>query len=131
MSETSENRKTDENPVKSAQKRIRPETRPWITHGIEDIYFQREAQVNFWTVLGGLAMAALLTQLSPLLREIQNTRFLGQPGPEVADFHRQHHHPALSNALPIHPVSPGHKPIRLAGCDRRDHLLCPVHPGLF
>ena len=47
----------------------------WKRHGAEDVYFQREAQVNFWTVLGGLAMAALLTQLSPLLREFQASRW--------------------------------------------------------
>ena len=47
----------------------------WKRHGMEDVYFQREAQVNFWTVLGGLAMAALLTQLSPLLRELQASRW--------------------------------------------------------
>lgn len=47
----------------------------WTRHGMEDVYFQREAQVNFWTVLGGLAMAALLTQLSPLLQELQASRW--------------------------------------------------------
>lgn len=47
----------------------------WSTHREESVFFQREAQVNFWTVLGGLAMAALLTQLSPLLREIQSSRW--------------------------------------------------------
>jgi hypothetical protein len=47
----------------------------WTTHREESVYFQREAQVNFWTVLGGLAMAALLTQLSPLLKEIQAGRW--------------------------------------------------------
>ncbi|MBM3150607.1 MAG: hypothetical protein FJZ96_00135 [Chloroflexi bacterium] len=49
--------------------------RLWATHREESVYFQREAQVNFWTVLGGLAMAALLTQLSPLLAEIQAGRW--------------------------------------------------------
>jgi hypothetical protein len=47
----------------------------WTAHGLEDVFYQREAQVNFWTVLGGLAMAALLTQLSPLLHEIQGSRW--------------------------------------------------------
>jgi len=47
----------------------------WTRHGMEDVYFQREAQVNFWTVLGGLAMAALLTQLSPLLQELRASRW--------------------------------------------------------
>jgi len=47
----------------------------WKRHGMEDVYFQREATVNFWTVLGGLAMAALLTQLSPLLDELRQGRW--------------------------------------------------------
>ena len=49
--------------------------RLWTTHGVEDVYLQREAVVNFWTVLGGLAMAALLTQLSPLLHEHQESHW--------------------------------------------------------
>jgi hypothetical protein len=51
------------------------ELRLWSTHREESVFFQREAQVNLWTVLGGLVMAALLTQLSPLLREIQASRW--------------------------------------------------------
>jgi hypothetical protein len=38
-------------------------------------FFQREAQVNFWTVLGGFAMAAQLTQLPTLLQELQSSRW--------------------------------------------------------
>ncbi|MFH2038216.1 MAG: hypothetical protein ABIJ65_02150 [Chloroflexota bacterium] len=34
--------------------------------GVEDVYFQRESLVIFWTVLGGIAAGALLTQLGPL-----------------------------------------------------------------
>jgi hypothetical protein len=75
MPETAETGMPREDPGRPSRKRSRLETSPWTTHGMEDVYFQREAQVNFWTVLGGLAMAALLTQLSPLLREIQNTRW--------------------------------------------------------
>jgi hypothetical protein len=52
-----------------------PDIRLWATHRQESVYFQREAQVNFWTVLGGLAMAALLTQLSPLLQEFRQERW--------------------------------------------------------
>lgn len=51
------------------------ELRLWSTHRQESVFFQREAQVNFWTVLGGLVMAALLTQLSQLLQEIQASRW--------------------------------------------------------
>jgi hypothetical protein len=64
------------NPHKSLpQYESHEDSRMWKQHGIEDIYFQREAQVNFWTVLGGLAMAALLTQLSPLWQEIHKSRW--------------------------------------------------------
>ena len=47
----------------------------WTRHGIEDVYFQREAQVNFWTVLGGIAVAALLTRITDLFAEIQMGRW--------------------------------------------------------
>lgn len=43
----------------------------WSIHGIEDAYFQREAQVNFWGIMGGLQAAALLTQLTALWEQIQ------------------------------------------------------------
>jgi len=39
----------------------------WIRRGVEDVFFQREAQVTWWTVLGGIAVAALLTQLDGVL----------------------------------------------------------------
>ncbi len=68
-------RKSKGIPGKPIRKRDDPEARMWTTRGAEDVYFQREAQVNFWTVLGGLAMAALLTELSPLLKEIQAGRW--------------------------------------------------------
>lgn len=58
-----------------ARRKNDPALRLWATHREESVYFQREAQVNFWTVLGGLAMAALLTQLSPLLDELREGRW--------------------------------------------------------
>ena len=75
MGQTIETKKLKKDPGKPARKRNDPELRLWATHGAEDVHFQREAQVNFWTVLGGLAMAALLTQLSPLLKELQASRW--------------------------------------------------------
>lgn len=75
MPKISETPKTKETSVKPTRKRKASELRLWKTHGAEDVFFQREAQVNFWTVLGGLAMAALLTQLSPLLKELQASRW--------------------------------------------------------
>ena len=75
MPRTSEDKKATEIPGKPTPRRKDPNLRLWTAHGVEDVYYQREAQVNFWTVLGGLAMAALLTQLSPLLHEIQQSRW--------------------------------------------------------
>jgi hypothetical protein len=47
----------------------------WKERGLEDVYFQRSALVNFWTVLGGIAVAALLTQMTNLIEEIQKGRW--------------------------------------------------------
>jgi hypothetical protein len=49
--------------------------RPWSHHGLEDVYFQRETEVNFWGVMGGLQAAALLTQLGVLWTEMQLGRW--------------------------------------------------------
>lgn len=75
MPRTADNPKAKESPARPARRKNDPEIRLWATHREESVYFQREAQVNFWTVLGGLAMAALLTQLSPLLGELQQGRW--------------------------------------------------------
>lgn len=40
--------------------------RLWAARGKEDVFFQREAQVTWWSVLGGIAAAALLTKLDAL-----------------------------------------------------------------
>ena len=44
----------------------------WATRGVEDVYFQREAQITWWTVLGGIAVAALLTQLESLTTAVKS-----------------------------------------------------------
>ncbi len=75
MPQTIKYRESKETPGQPSRKKNDPEIHLWATHGAEDVYFQREAQVNFWTVLGGLAMAALLTQLSPLMQELQKSRW--------------------------------------------------------
>jgi hypothetical protein len=75
MAPSSSTRKSKTNPVEPIRGNNDPELRLWGAHGLDAVYFQREAQVNFWTVLGGLAMAALLTQLSPLVQEIQKSRW--------------------------------------------------------
>ena len=38
----------------------------WTVRGTEDVFFQREAQITWWSVLGGIAVAALLTKLDTL-----------------------------------------------------------------
>lgn len=38
----------------------------WASHGVEDVYFQREAQVTWWTILGGIAVGAILTRLESI-----------------------------------------------------------------
>ena len=43
----------------------------WAVRGVEDVYFQRQAQVSWWSIMGGIAAGALLTQLVPLLHEVQ------------------------------------------------------------
>jgi hypothetical protein len=75
MGQTVKVNKSKQTPSKPPRKRHDPELHLWASHGAEDVYFQREAQVNFWTVLGGLAMAALLTQLSPLIQELHQSRW--------------------------------------------------------
>jgi len=50
-------------------------TNLWKIRGIEDVYFQRESMVNFWTVMGGIAAGALLTQLAPLEQEVLASRW--------------------------------------------------------
>jgi len=42
----------------------------WKRRGSEAAYFQREAQVNLWTVMGGLAAGALLTQVPALWADV-------------------------------------------------------------
>lgn len=49
--------------------------RLWASHGLEDVYFQREAQVTWWTVLGGIAVAALLTELEEVFLSVNSERW--------------------------------------------------------
>jgi hypothetical protein len=68
----------------SVKKGTRPEKTParpsdtepgeslWATRGVEDVFFQREAQITWWTVLGGIAVAALLTQLESVTTALKS-----------------------------------------------------------
>lgn len=47
----------------------------WSIRGMEDVSFQRGSQVNFWTVMGGLQTAALLTQIGGIWEQMQTGRW--------------------------------------------------------
>jgi hypothetical protein len=52
-----------------------PPSSPWQVRGIEDVYYQREAQVTWWTILGCIAAGALLTQLQDVVAQAQSGRW--------------------------------------------------------
>lgn len=47
----------------------------WHRHGVEDVYYQRETQINFFGIMGGVAAAALLTQFFPMLEQVRLSRW--------------------------------------------------------
>ena len=47
-------------------------THLWNERGVEDVSYQRQAQVTWWTILGGICVGALLTQLPTLITAINN-----------------------------------------------------------
>ncbi len=53
-------------PLKADAAPSQPVEKLWAAHGVEDVYFQREAQVTWWTILGGIAVGAVLTRLESL-----------------------------------------------------------------
>ena len=62
----------NENPQKSTDS-SKPDTpraksveKLWAARGVEDVYFQGEAQVTWWTILGGIAVGAVLTRLESI-----------------------------------------------------------------
>jgi hypothetical protein len=59
------------NPLSSEEHR----EKLWAARGVEDVYFQREAQLTWWSVLGGIAVAALLTRLDSLPTEFKAGRW--------------------------------------------------------
>ena len=49
---------------------------PWSGHGgMDDVNYQRSAQVTLWTIMGGLAIAVLVTKLDSLWAEMQAGRW--------------------------------------------------------
>jgi len=47
----------------------------WKRRGIDDVYFQRETVVNFLSILGGVAVGALLTQFFPMIEQVRDSRW--------------------------------------------------------
>jgi len=56
-------------------RKTEPESLPsklWTRRGDDDVAYQRQAQVTWWTLLGGIAVGALLTQFESLLVAVRN-----------------------------------------------------------
>jgi peptidoglycan/LPS O-acetylase OafA/YrhL len=64
--EQNENLEDAAAPSKTDATLPKPVEKLWAAHGVEDVYFQREAQVTWWTILGGIAVGALLTRLESI-----------------------------------------------------------------
>ena len=47
----------------------------WVKRGVDSVYFQRESQVAWWTILGGIAVAALLTEAENVFAAAMNQRW--------------------------------------------------------
>ena len=47
----------------------------WISRGVDSVYYQRETQVAWWTILGGIAVAALLTEVDSVFLAVRNQRW--------------------------------------------------------
>jgi len=43
----------------------------WRQRGAEDVSYQRQAQTTWWSVLGGIAIGILVTQISPVLEVLK------------------------------------------------------------
>lgn len=59
--------------IEKGKKQIDPVPTPhkqvdkmWGGHGVDDVFFQREAQLTWWTVLGGIAVGAILTEFDTI-----------------------------------------------------------------
>jgi len=73
---TMETKKKDSKLQNSFSQKVNKKSKGlWESHGLDDVYFQRETQVNFWSIMGGVAAAALLTQFFPLLEQVKASRW--------------------------------------------------------
>jgi len=53
----------------------RPPNKLWTRRGDDDVAYQRQAQVTWWTMLGGIAVGALLTQFEALLAAMKGVQW--------------------------------------------------------
>jgi hypothetical protein len=60
-----------ENPTPGKQNRMIPLGNLWQKRGEDDVTYQRQAQLTWWTLMGGIAMGALLTQFDTLILEMR------------------------------------------------------------
>jgi hypothetical protein len=44
----------------------------WRERGPEDVAYQRQAQITWWSVLGGIAIGILVTQISPVIEALKS-----------------------------------------------------------
>jgi hypothetical protein len=47
----------------------------WGIYGLEAVYYQRGIQVGLWSIIGGIAVGALLTQFFALVEQVQASRW--------------------------------------------------------
>jgi len=47
----------------------------WSIHDKDDVNFQRGAQITLWSIMGGLQLAALLTQMGSLWEQVRDGRW--------------------------------------------------------
>ena len=52
-----------------------PQVSPWLMRGVEDVYYQREAQLGLWTILGGIAVGVLVTQMQSVASQVRAGRW--------------------------------------------------------
>lgn len=68
-------RQTAQDSLPPALSDSQPRANQWLQRGVDDVYYQREAQVTWWTILGGIAVGALVTQVPGVISQIQAGRW--------------------------------------------------------
>ena len=62
-------------PTTSKNLSNRSDLKYWRSRGIEDTSYQRQAQTTWWSVLGGIAIGILVTQISPVLDALKTAQW--------------------------------------------------------